>query len=348
MVIGHVLAPFVPVYYRRFEAPDEINTSPRRGPLIRQTVGVHARSALFDLYGDHLLDRGAWAPIAATVGLMGSLDISAAAVRTAVSRMVREGWLKPEERGSRGYAATPACEHRLRSAHARIYRTRTRPWDGHWHVMALPRLLDRTARSRVARSLGYLGYGRLAADTWVAFRESPELGEALAAAHAGSGTAGDAVWAAGDGVGRAVRRAGNPHQDGQQSGPGLDTGVIAFDARFRGPAWSLAEQVWDTRGLATAYRRFTAWAGADGLPTEPEQAFVARTLLVHEWRKFLFTDPGLPEEVLPADWPGRAAAALFDERQARLKPLASAWVEEALARGLGARSWKPDPGRVRS
>jgi len=56
---------------------------------------VHARSALFDLYGDHLRARGDRAPVAALVRLMAPLGIAAPAVRTAVSRMVRQGWLEP-------------------------------------------------------------------------------------------------------------------------------------------------------------------------------------------------------------------------------------------------------------
>ena len=62
-------------------------TLPHSLARIGDTGRVHARSALFDLYGDHLLDRGGWAPISAAVGLLGSLQISAPAVRTAVSRM---------------------------------------------------------------------------------------------------------------------------------------------------------------------------------------------------------------------------------------------------------------------
>jgi phenylacetic acid degradation operon negative regulatory protein len=52
---------------------------------------VHARSALFDLYGDHLRARGDWAPVAALVRLLAPLDVTAPAVRTAISRMVRQG-----------------------------------------------------------------------------------------------------------------------------------------------------------------------------------------------------------------------------------------------------------------
>jgi DNA-binding transcriptional regulator PaaX len=49
------------------------------------TEDVDARSALFDLYGDHLRPRGARAPVAALVRLLAPLGITAPAVRTAVS-----------------------------------------------------------------------------------------------------------------------------------------------------------------------------------------------------------------------------------------------------------------------
>jgi phenylacetic acid degradation operon negative regulatory protein len=52
---------------------------------------VHARSALFDLYGDHLLHRGGHAPVAALIRLLDPLGVRAPAVRTAISRMVAQG-----------------------------------------------------------------------------------------------------------------------------------------------------------------------------------------------------------------------------------------------------------------
>jgi len=51
---------------------------------------------------------------------------------------------------------------------------------------------------------------------------------------------------------------------------------------------------------------------------------------VHEWRKFLFPDPGLPAALLPAQWPGRQAAALFEAESARLLPAAAAFVDSCL------------------
>jgi phenylacetic acid degradation operon negative regulatory protein len=248
---------------------------------------VHARSALFDLYGDHLLDRGGWAPISAAVGLLGSLGISAPAVRTAVSRMVREGWLEPVERGVRGYAVSSRGRERLQEAHARIYRTEPLVWDGRWHLVVLERSTDRNARARCAQALGFLGYGQLAADTWIAPRASRELAPALEAA-------------------------GVPWR--------------GFSSTTDDDTAALASRVWDLDGLASAYRTFAA-APRASVPGSPEEAFVARTELVHAWRLFLFSDPGLPDEALPARWPGRDAARRFDQEAQDLLPGARAWVD---------------------
>jgi phenylacetic acid degradation operon negative regulatory protein len=253
---------------------------------------VHARSALFDLYGDHLLDRGGWAPIASAVGLLGSLGISAPAVRTAVSRMVREGWLEPVERGARGYAVTGRGRERLTAAHARIYRTGQQAWDGRWHLVVVERDGDRNARARVAQALGFLGYGHLAADTWVAPRPSAELDATLDAA--------GAQWRG-------------------------FTGPVDADPR------GLAARVWDLDGLGRAYEEFMDATACGPPPGTPEGAFVARSELVHAWRLFLFRDPGLPEEVLPAAWPGRVAAQQFDDRSRALLPLARDFVDLWLA-----------------
>jgi phenylacetic acid degradation operon negative regulatory protein len=63
-----------------------------------------------------------------------------------------------------------------------------------------------------------------------------------------------------------------------------------------------------------------------------------RSELVHEWRKFLFVDPGLPAELLPARWPGVDAAELFHREADWLLPAASRFVDWALATGNGRRS----------
>jgi len=257
---------------------------------------MNARSALFDLYGDHLISRGRQAPIATLITCLGALGIAAPAVRTAVSRMVRQDWLAAvrTDRGP-GYALTPRAVRRLDDAAARIYRTEETPWDGRWHLLTLERIRDRSRRDRMRAALRYLGYGAVDESTWIAVRPSSELAGLLAT-----------------------------------------EGIAAeqFSAVHDGDTLALVRRVWDLDAIAASY---DAWLDeARGIVAavgrSDEAAFVARSRLVHEWRKFLFSDPRLPDQLLPADWAGRRGARYFDDQAARLLPGAARFIDDSLAR----------------
>jgi phenylacetic acid degradation operon negative regulatory protein len=50
-----------------------------------------------------------------------------------------------------------------------------------------------------------------------------------------------------------------------------------------------------------------------GDPISHQQAFIIRTLLVHDYRRALLRDPMLPETLLPEDWHGMRARDLFHD-----------------------------------
>lgn len=262
---------------------------------------MHARSALFDLYGDHLRARGARAPVAALVRLLAPLGVQAPAVRTAVSRMVRQGWLEPVRiDGQPGYALTTRARRRLDDAAARIYRTAADgddpgAWDRHWHLGILREVPNARRREQLASQLSFLGWAPLSDGAWVGLRNDAEVDQIL-----------------------------------EQEG-------IAAD-RFRAPvdagASEFARRVWKLDELGASYDAWLIEAKAlvesAGDDTTDEQAFAVRSALVHEWRKFLFRDPGLPAELLPADWAGTRAAAFFDFHAERLSPAAGRFVDKCL------------------
>ena len=259
---------------------------------------MHARSALFDVYGDHLRARGDQATVAGLVRLLATVGIQAPAVRTAISRMVSQGWLEPVTLdGARGYAATPQAIIRLEQAGNRIYRRAQQSWDGTWHLVLLEPFSQRAVRSRTHRDLEFLGYAELADRVWISPFEGPGLAEALERAGARATTA-------------------------------LTRDFCPAGAPLR---------AWDLDGLARAYDAWLRDAAAgvkahlDRHDDPDEAAFAARFHLVHEWRKFLFRDPGLPDALLPEDWPGRAAAEYFTAEATLLQPAAHRFVETALA-----------------
>jgi phenylacetic acid degradation operon negative regulatory protein len=264
---------------------------------------VHARSALFDLHGDHLLARGGSAPVAALIRLLAPLGVRPPAVRTAISRMVGQGWLTPMEVGTPGgpvpgYALTERARLRLDQAGSRIYRTGAGAWDGRWHVRVLAPIADRRRRERVRTQLRFLGTAPISDSTWVSPHASVEVDQLL-------------------------------HEEG--------LAAVCLTTTDIGPVGLLLEAF----DVARLEREYDAWITSatslvgsrdpsDGHPQDDEDAFVVRSELVHSWRKFLFSDPGLPASLLPPDWPGLRAAAFFDEHATRLLPAAGRYVDRCL------------------
>jgi phenylacetic acid degradation operon negative regulatory protein len=251
---------------------------------------VHARSALFDLYGDHLRSRGGSAPVSALIRLLEPLGVSGPAVRTAVSRMVAQQWLTATESGE--YALTEHARTWLDEAGARIYRTEESAWDGEWHLRVLAPITDRARRERVRSRLRFLGMAPISDSTWVSPRASAEVDRLL-------------------------------EDEGVE--------VVALTGARVEPAEALLE-AFDVNGLGAAYAAWmTEAARLVGRAADDDLgAFVVRSELLHSWRKFLFTDPGLPHALLPADWSGHRAAAFFDEHATRLLPAASRFIDHQL------------------
>ncbi len=213
--------------------------------------------------------------------------------------MVRQGWLEPVRLSDGpGYALTPRAARRLDEAAARIYRTQEHDWDGLWHLVVTAAAAGRTRRDRLRAGMTFLGYAQLDDATWIGPRISEEVDLLLEAEEV-----------------RAER----------------------FTARHDGDTLALVSRAWDLEGLARSYTRWLAAASAIAAEAEDaehdEQAFAARFRLVHEWRKFLFLDPGLPRQLLPADWAGETAAKFFDDESSRLLPQAARFVDACLAAG---------------
>jgi phenylacetic acid degradation operon negative regulatory protein len=211
--------------------------------------------------------------------------------------MVRQDWLTAvRSPAGPGYALTGRATDRLDDAAARIYRTRPEQWDGRWHLLTIEAVRERSRRERVRAGLSYLGYGPIGETTWIAARPSSELAALLAT---------EQVTAE------------------------------PFTARHDGDSLALVRRVWDLTSLTARYDDWLRRARVLVADLDPqrsdEAAFAARSQLVHEWRKFLFIDPGLPASLLPADWAGIQAARYFDQQASRLLPAAGRYVDRCLA-----------------
>jgi phenylacetic acid degradation operon negative regulatory protein len=93
--------------------------------------------------------------------------------------------------------------------------------------------------------------------------------------------------------------------------PETDVRVRVLKARDDAPA-QLADQLWDLPGWSRAGHRLldemAPPPGASGAPDIPARFVVAAAMVRH-----LLTDPMLPAELLPAEWPGARLRAAYHD-----------------------------------
>ena len=252
-------------------------------PLRRRSVGPPAaRSVLLTVLGEYVLPLGEGVWQEALIAALGTLDYKTHAARQALARSVGDGWLRTERHGRRSRVMlTGTSAKMLRTGAERIYGFgEPWEWDDRWLLVVL-RVPEerREVRHRVRTRLAWAGFGSLRGGLWISphvERES-ELGEL--SNH-------DAV-----------------------------AGLLSFRAEIGpvGEPEKIVEEAWDLDALDAAYRTFID-RFAPLRPRSPQAVFGAQTLLVHQWRKFPFLDPDLPERLLPARWPQRRALTVFRER----------------------------------
>lgn len=258
---------------------------------------MHPRSMIFTLYGVYVRHFGGEIGLHNLTQLLGKFDFNEPAVRAAVTRLAAQDWLETRRVGKRSYCClTRKGLRRVDEAVRRIYRLQREPWDGSWCILTytIPEE-KREARDQLRNDLVWWGFGPLSTSTWL----SPlKLSEPMTEL-----------------VGRYNLR---PYVD-------------IFYAQYAGPETNLAlaTKGWNLDEISARYKDFIAHfyplykADCTALARHElsdEAAFVGRSRLVHEYRKFLFIDPALPEELLPSDWQGTHAFDFFHQYDRLLAP----------------------------
>src|ERR1700687_2962035 len=124
---------------------------------------LRPRSMLFTLYGDYAYPRRVDLWLGSLVALGARFGISEVAVRSAVARLARDGWLASRREGNRSfYALTERGRALIEEGTQRIYQPRKSGWHGSWCVLTytIPEA-RRAHRDRLRKQLAGLGFGSL-------------------------------------------------------------------------------------------------------------------------------------------------------------------------------------------
>lgn len=256
------------------------------------------QSLLFTIYGEYVRHYGGEIWVGSLTRLMGEFGMTEQAVRVAISRIVNQSWLKSRKIGNRSYySMTPRGKKRLNEAAARIYKQTPAAWNGKWCIATynIPEK-QRAMRDQMRKELAWMGFGMLANSVWISPHDLAERVKEIVESYK------------------------------------IADYVEIFSAEYRGNSSrkQLVEKCWNLDEINTSYKEFInryqpqyeeLREKVNNSQKIPDSVcFVEKTKLVHEYRKFLFIDPSLPEELLPDFWLGRSADELFRNYYALLDP----------------------------
>ncbi|AOH53728.1 phenylacetic acid degradation operon negative regulatory protein PaaX [Peribacillus muralis] len=259
---------------------------------------------IFTIYGDYIRNYGNKIWIGSLIRLLKEFGHNEQGVRVAVSRMVKQGWIQSEKQGNKSYYfLTGRGVQRMDEAANRIYKMKPNEWDGKWRILMYTIPEDkRQLRDDLRKELLWSGFGSFSNGCWISPNDLEKEIDLL--------------------IGKYE----------------IDEYVDFFISEYKGPKenHSLVEKSWHLEEIENKYEQFIEKYSKQFIVHQSiisrgemsdADCFVERTNLVHEYRKFLFIDPGLPRELLPSKWNGNHAALLFSQYYQVLAEPASRFFE---------------------
>ncbi|MBT2451998.1 PaaX family transcriptional regulator [Streptomyces sp. ISL-43] len=258
------------------------------------------RSLIVTFYGAYGRAFRGPVPVSALVRLLGAAGVDAPSARSSVSRLKRRGFLLPARAGdgSAAYELSEEAHELLEDGDRRIYGAPRRSEEWLLAVFSVPEQ-ERAKRHLLRSRLARLGFGSVSPGVWIA--PAHLHGETL----------------------RTLDR----------------LRLTPYVELFRGvhlgfaPTAESVARWWDLAALAKQHEEFldlhepALRALHAGPAPDPEAAYRGYLLALDSWRRLPYADPGLPRDLLPADWPGDRSAAVFAELHDRLRDIGAGFVE---------------------
>ena len=254
-------------------------------------------SIVITLFGDAIVPRGGSVWLGTLLSFFETLAIDSGVVRTAMSRLTADGWLERHKVGRNSYyRLVEKGRQTFEAATAHIYDPPSSDWTGRFELLLITGGEERDTSREALKNAGF---------------GSPLPG----------------VWVAPSGVPVPAEAAG-----------AIRLEVSAEDDSGR----RLLSQSWPLHRTADAYLKFIGifeplhrWIARHESVSDAD-AFTARILLIHHYRRVVLRDPLLPEPLLPADWPGRAARTLCATIYRGLLPASEQWLDRNAINENGA------------
>jgi len=253
-------------------------------------------SIVITVFGDAIVPRGGSVWLGTLLEFFAALDIDSSVVRTAMSRLAADGWLERRRIGRNSfYRLAERGRQTFEAATRHIYDPPPSVWTGRFELLLIGNGEDRDSAREALRNAGF---GSPLPGVWVAPSGAPVPGEAA----------------------QAIRLEVSAEDDSGR--------------RLLSASWPLDR-------TAGAYLKFMAtfaplhdWLDR-GEALSDIDAFTARILLIHYYRRVVLRDPLLPGALLPADWPGWPARKLCGDIYRALLPASERWLDQHASNETG-------------
>lgn len=277
---------------------------PRHHQLIVSLFGLYARQP------------GGGLQVATIVSLLEDIGVGSTGTRSSISRLKKRGVIESVQvNGRNGYALAESVLETFTEGDERIFHPRRAKVGDQWLLatFTVPES-QRNIRHKIRSSLVRMGFGSVTPGLWIApghlrdealsyfnRRELDEFLEFFMADHVGGA-----------------------------------------DLRQNIGTW------WDLPALDSLYSDFVShnsellalWkkqAELSNSPEADERAFADYLVLVTQWRRLPYLDPGLPTDYLPGDWNALEAENIFQQLHVILAPRAERHANAAIERDFSVR-----------
>lgn len=255
-------------------------------PKLKQAIddfianeSLSGTSLIMTVFGDCIYHHGGIISLASLIQLMDVFGFNERSVRTAVFRLVQNGWLVSEKIGRTSYyRVTESSRQRFVQADAKIYNFNHVDWDQKWDLILLSSL-DLENKLVLKKELEWIGFATIASNV-MAYPGCDHL--------------------------KLQNLLLNLNMTDQ---------VVIFKAEAL-QLWQesyptvkrMVEANWPIQELHSRYEKFirdfreflNLIENTDDL--DAVQAFQLRILLIHQFRRILLKDPDLASELLPSNW----------------------------------------------
>jgi phenylacetic acid degradation operon negative regulatory protein len=248
-------------------------------------------SLIITFFGDAVEPRGGVVAASTLQTVMAVMGVGAGAVRTACSRLAKDGWIERQKQGRNSFYRLSDMGHTpFAQASRQIYAAPDARTSQAKKAFTLIIQNPLSANSDLLQSLRNTGI-RLNGSCLLLESDNAALVHAI------------------------------DHSDE------LDDMIVLSNATAHFPDWIKRSVCTEdhARRYHLLMERFAATM--HGTPTDPLIALATRCLLIHEWRRVLLRNTDVPAELIPADWPHQQCHLFVANLYAKLYDAGEQWMD---------------------